>query len=95
MRMLFIMLLVCVLMSLLAIFGVSAITLIPQPHAEIFRFWMMIVAGIFFVGWSALAFWAWLRWHAAQQPLPPQWFRRLLIFASVVYLFGVFIFVLG
>jgi Na+-transporting NADH:ubiquinone oxidoreductase subunit NqrD len=95
MRTLFIMSLVCALMSLLAIFGLSVMTVVPKPGAESFRGLMMLAVGGFFVAWLGLAFWVRARQHAASQSSPPPWLRRLLVCVSVVYLLGVFFLVIG
>jgi hypothetical protein len=89
MNTLFVMSLVDALMSLLAVFGVSAMTVVPRSGAESTRVQMMLAAGIFGVAWVCLAFWARVRRRAASQSLPPQWLRRLLVSVSVVYLLGV------
>ena len=95
MRALFIMSVVCALMSLLAILGFSVMTVVPRPGAESWRSQMMFVAGIFVVAWLCLAFWVRARQRATSQPLPPQWLRRLLVCISVVYSLGVFFLVIG
>jgi predicted Kef-type K+ transport protein len=82
-------------MSLVAIIGVSAMTIVPGRGAETFRFGMMFILGAFFAGWLVLALWARSRLRAAPESLPPQWLRRLLVFVSIVYLLGSFFFVLG
>ncbi|MGA2540394.1 MAG: hypothetical protein ABSG78_02395 [Verrucomicrobiota bacterium] len=89
MRTVFVMSLVCALMSLLAIFGFSAMSIVPGHGTEGERTQMMIVAGAFAVAWLCLAFWVRSRQRAASRPLPPQRLRRLLVCASVVYLIGV------
>jgi hypothetical protein len=95
MRTLFIMSLVCAVMSLLAIFGLSAMTVVPRTGAETARAQMMLVAGVFLVAWLGLAFWVRARQRAASQSLPPLWLRRLLVCVSVVYLLGAFFLVIG
>jgi hypothetical protein len=95
MRPLFIMSLICVAMSLLALFGLSAMTVVSRPGAESIRTQMMMVAGVFTVAWLGVAFWARPRQAAAAQSLPPQWLRRSLVVAGVVYLVGVFFLVIG
>jgi hypothetical protein len=93
MKSLYIMALVCALMSLLAIFGLSAMTVVPGPGTESFRGQMIFAA--FFVAWFYLAFWLRKRQRAASQSAMPQWLRRLLIFVGVVYLATVFSLVFG
>jgi hypothetical protein len=95
MKTLFVMSLVCALMSLLAVFGISAMTVVPRPGAESARAQMMLAAGAFAVAWLCLAFWVRARRRAASQSPPPQWLMRLLIGVSVVYLLGVFFLVGG
>jgi hypothetical protein len=95
MRPLFIMSLICAVMSLLAIFGLSATTFVPTPDAERERTLMMSVAGVFFLVWLGVAFWARPRTTAAAHALPPRWLRHSLMGFSVVYLLAVFVFVIG
>jgi hypothetical protein len=95
MRTLFIMSLVCAVMSLLAIFSLSAMTVVPRLGAESVRAQMMLVAAGFLVAWLGLAFWVRARQRAASQSSPPPWLRRLLVCVSVVYLLGVFFLVIG
>jgi len=71
--------LICALMSLLAIFGLSAMTVVPRSGVESFRGHMIFVAGVFFVAWLCLAFW--LRAHP--QASLPNWFKRLLVVVSI------------
>jgi hypothetical protein len=73
MRPLFIMSLICAVMSLLAIFGLSATTFVPTPDAERERTLMMSVGGVFFLVWLAVAFWARPRATAVAHALPPRW----------------------
>ena len=94
-RTLFVMSLVCALMSLPAIFGVSAIDFVPGPGGEKARMQMMLFAGAFVAAWLCLAFWVRARQRAASRPSPPQWLTRLLICVSVVYLLGVLCCVIG
>ena len=95
MKTLFVMSLVCALMSFLAVFGFSAMTVVPRPGAESARALMMLVAGVFVVVWLCLAIWARARQRAASQSSPPQWLTRLLIGVSVVYCLGIFFLVVG
>ena len=87
--------LICVAMSLLALLGFSAITIVPHPEAESIRAQTMTVAGVFAVAWLGVAFWARPRRGAVAQSLPPQWLRRSLVVAGVVYVLGVFFLVIG
>jgi hypothetical protein len=95
MRMLFVMALACALMSLLAVFCFSAMTIVPSSGAESSRAHMMIAAGGFLVAWLCLAVWANARLRATSSSIPPQWLRRVLIVVEFVYVFGVFILVIG
>lgn len=45
--------LISALLSLAAVFGFAAITIVPQPGAESFRATAMTVAGVFIVVWAA------------------------------------------
>jgi hypothetical protein len=91
MRALFIMPLICALMSLLAIFGFSAMTIVPRSGAESFRGHMIFAAGAFCVAWLCLAFWL----RARSQASLPRWFRRLLVVVSIFYVLAVIVFVIG
>ena len=84
--------LVSALMSLIAIFGLSAMTIVPSHGAESWRSQMMLVASAFLVGWLCVAVWM----RPRQNPvLPPRWLRGLLVIAGVVYMLGILFFVLG
>ena len=80
---------------MLAIFGLAATTFVPTPDAERARTLMMSVAGVFFLIWLGVAFWARPRTIAVAHALPPRWLRHSLIGFSVVYLLAVFVFVIG
>lgn len=82
-------------MSLLAVLGSSAMTIVPRPGPESARDQMMLVAGAFFVAWLCVAFWVRMRQRAASQSVPPHWLRWLLMFVGVVYLLAVFLLVIG
>ena len=94
MRTLFVMSLACALMSLLAVLGLSAMTIVPRPGAENARALTMLGTGAFGVAWLCLAFRLRARQRAAAPPLPP-WSRRLLVGVSVVYLLCVLSLVMG
>ena len=79
-------------MSVVAILGLSAMTVVPHSGAESWRSQMMFVAGVFFVGWLCLTFWARPRERAVS---PPHWLRGLLVLVGVVYMLGVLLFVVG
>jgi hypothetical protein len=91
MRALFVMPLICALMSLLAIFGLAAMTIVPRSGAESFRGHMIFAAGAFCVVWLCLAFWL----RARSQASLPSWFRRLLVVVSIFYVLAVIVFVIG
>jgi hypothetical protein len=92
MKTIFITSLISALMSLLAIFGLSAMTIVPRHGAESWRSQMMLVAGVFLVGWLCVAFWM----RPRQRPaLPPRWLRGLLVIVGIVYMLGILFFVLG
>jgi hypothetical protein len=91
MRALFIMPLICALMSLVAIFGLSAMTIVPHTGAESSRGHMIFAAGAFCVAWLCLA--VWLR--ARSQASLPRWFSRLLVAVSIFYVLAVLFFVIG
>ena len=94
MRPLFITSLVCAAISLLALIGFSAMTIVPRPGAESARTQMMMVAGLFAVAWFGVAFWARPR-QSGVASLPPQWLRRLLVGVGIAYLLVVFFCVIG
>lgn len=91
MRALLIMPLICALMSLLAIFGFSAMTIVPHSGGESFRGHMIFVAAVFGGVWLGLAFWLGARTQASL----PIWFRRLLLAVSIFYVLAVVFFVIG
>jgi uncharacterized membrane protein YhdT len=90
MKTLFIISLICALMSLVAIVASSAITFAPGAESE--RNLMMFVAAAFLVGWIWLAFWVRRRQRTATLP---HWITRSLVFAGVVYMLGILLFVVG
>jgi hypothetical protein len=91
MKILLIMPLICALMSLLGIFGLSAMTIVPRPGVESFRGHMILAAGAFCVGWLCLVFWL----RTRSQTSLPIWFRRLLVVVSIFYVLAVFVFAIG
>jgi drug/metabolite transporter (DMT)-like permease len=95
MRTVFVISLACALMSLLAILGLSAMTIVPGPGAQSDRARMMLFAGSFMLAWICLAFWVRARRRAAAQPPPPQWLRRLLAGLGVAYLLGGLVLLIG
>ena len=95
MKPIFLMSLACAQMSLLATYGLSAVSVVPGSGAERLRDPMLIAAGAFAVGWLAVAFWARARQRAGAPSLSPPWLRRVVIGVSVVYLLGVFLLAFG
>ena len=92
MRTLFITSLMCAAMTLLAILGVSSMTLVPGPGTESGRSQMLFVGGVFFAGWLYLA----IRARAGERTgSPPVWVRRLLVAIGIVYALGMALFVAG
>jgi predicted membrane channel-forming protein YqfA (hemolysin III family) len=85
------MLLICALTSALAIFGLSAMTIVPSAGAERFRGQMIFAAGGFCFVWLCMALWL----RARPQPPLPRWFSPLLVVVSIFYVLGVFAFVIG
>jgi hypothetical protein len=79
-------------MSLIAILGISAMTVVPGSGAESWRSQMILVAGIFFIGWLCLTFWARPRERVVS---PPQWLRGLFVLAGVIYMLGILFFVIA
>jgi len=86
---------ICSLASLLALVGLSAMTIVPHPGAEHSRDVMMLIAGAFMLGWLSLAFWVLRRNRITSKPSPPPWFRVSLLSFGVIYLLAVFLLVLG
>ncbi len=95
MRPIFLMSLACAVMSLLATFGFSAVSVVPGSSAERLRDPILIAAGAFAVGWLAVAFWARAHLRAGASSLPPLWLRRVVMGVGVVYLLGVFLVAFG
>src|SRR5882672_10054425 len=87
MRAIFAMSLVSAVLSLAAVLGFSAITIIPRPGAETFRATVMGVASMFFLAWLALALWARTRQRADAAPVS-RWLRGVLLVVSTVYSLG-------
>lgn len=89
----FITCLVCALMSIVAILGLSVMDIAPGIES-----WhdvnaiAMLVSTVFFLVWIGLAFW--LRPKPDQTPWP-RWARALVISAGVVYVLGVLLPVVG
>lgn len=95
MKTLFFMSVVCALMSLVGVLATSAMTIVPRPGAETDRAVMMSVAGGFAIVWLCLAFWARPGRRAGEHSPPSSWLMRILTCAGLVYLLGVFIFIIG
>ncbi|HEX4264558.1 MAG TPA: hypothetical protein VH597_09485 [Verrucomicrobiae bacterium] len=92
MRTAFITSLVSALMSLIAILGLSAMTIVPHRGAELWQAQMMLISAVFFLIWIALAFCLRPR---PSLPLLPRWLRGTLTGAGVVYVLGILLFVIG
>jgi hypothetical protein len=90
MKAVFITSLVSALMSLVAILGLSAMTVVPR--VESLRGQMMLVSGVFFLIWISLAFW--LRPRPSLASLP-RWARGLLVSAGVAYVLGILLLLIG
>jgi hypothetical protein len=95
MKLHFILSLACAGMSFLAILGLSAMTVVPEPEAESTVNQMMLIAGAFMVAWLCLAFWLHSRIRVASASPLPRWLSRLLICMNVLFLLGVCLFVIG
>lgn len=91
----FFMSLACAGMSFLAILGLSAMTVVPGPEAESTVNQMMLIAGAFMVAWLCLASWLHSRIRVASTSPLPRWLSRLLVCVGIVYLLGIFLFVIG
>lgn len=91
MKRLFIMPLICAFISLLAIFGLSAMTVVPGSGAESYHRNMIFAASGFCVIWLGLAFWL----RARSQASLPGWVRQLVLIASIFYVLGVLLSVMG
>lgn len=92
MKPLFVMSIICAVMSLLAVFGLSVTTFVPTADAERERTLLMSIAGVCFLIWLGIAFWVWPR---AAPSSPPRWLTRSLVGFGVVYLLAIFVFVIG
>ena len=90
MKPLFIMSLVCAVASLLVLFGTSVMSYVPGSDAERVGGLAVVVAGIAFVAWLGVAWWARSRREAAASS-PARW----LIGISVVYVLAAFALVIG
>jgi hypothetical protein len=95
MKAIFVTSLVCVVISLVALFCVSAITVMPTSRTEHFRGLTLLLVSAFLLVWASLSYWAWIRSRASSRPLPPQWFRKSLIFAGVAYVLAILILAVG
>ena len=95
MKALFTILLVCVLMSFLAILGVQAITIVPGPGAQRERTLITFAIGGFLFAWFCLAIWVRMRQREVLRSLPPRWLTRLLSTFGVLYSVAVFALAFG
>jgi hypothetical protein len=94
MKAVFAMSLVSAVLSLAAVLGFSAITVVPRPGAETYRATVMGVASMFFLAWLAVAFWARTRQRAEAAPVP-RWLRSFLLAVSAVYSLAIILGILG
>lgn len=85
--------LACALSSLLGVFSLSAMTIVPRPGAESARTRMMLVAGLAGLAWFGLAYWARMRQRKSAPVL--QWLDWILIGIGVIYLMAFVFVVLG
>jgi hypothetical protein len=92
MKSLFVTSMFCAVASLLAIVGLSAVTIVPGPGAEGERTKIMITAGAFFIGW--LAFGNWIHRNQRRIVWPP-WLSRMLVAVGILYCVGVLLLTLG
>jgi hypothetical protein len=83
----FAMSLVSAALSLAAVLGFSAISIVPRPGAETYRTAAMGVSSMFFLAWLVVAFWARTRQRAEAAPVP-RWLRGFLLVVSAVYSLG-------
>jgi hypothetical protein len=95
MKTLFLMSLVCALASLLAIFGVSAMTIVPGPRVELERSRMLVGLGIFLAGWLVVAFWTRTRSRKIPPSVPHLPLEKILVCVSIVYVLAICFLVLG
>ena len=89
MRAVFAMSLVSAVLSLAAVLGFYAMTIVPRPGAETLRATVMAVASTFFLGWLAVAFWARTRQRMETSAPVPRWLRTTLLVVSAVYSLGI------
>jgi hypothetical protein len=94
MKLLFIISLACVVESLIAVAALSAMTIVPGNSVENTRTLIIVIAGIVACLWSGAAFWS-----RPGQNIPEivslKWLSRSLVAIGIVYLIGVFLFIIG
>jgi hypothetical protein len=82
--------------SLVAAVGFSAMSIVPSPGAEAWRWRMILAAAAFLIVWLGLAVWARRKMHlSAGAPALPTWLGRTLVAAGVVYVLLVLLFTIG
>ena len=86
MRPLFFLSLICALMSLLALLGMSVVTMAPGSEAERFHTPIMLTQVVFLAAWLGQAGWARSRLRSDPQSWPPRWLSRLWMLAGILYL---------
>jgi hypothetical protein len=87
---------VCSVASLVAAVGLSAMSIVPSPGAEAWRWRTILAAVTFLVGWLGLAIWARrkMRLSVGAATLPT-WLGRTLVAVGVVYVLLVLLFTVG
>jgi hypothetical protein len=96
MRAIFITASVCSVASLVAAMGLSAMSIVPSPGAEAWRWRMILAAAAFLVGWLGVAIWARRQMRlSVGASMLPTWFGRTLVAAGVAYVLLVLLFTVG
>jgi hypothetical protein len=96
MRAIFTTALVCSVASLVGVLGLSAMTIVPSPGAETWRWRMVATAAAFLAGWLGLAIWARRRIRLfGGVPAPPSWLGPTVVAAGAIYVLAVLLFAVG
>jgi hypothetical protein len=87
---------ICSVASLVGVVGLSAMSIVPSPGAESWRWRMMLAAAAFLVGWLGLAIWArrLMRPSVGTAALP-SWLARTIVVAGAFYVLVVLLFTVG
>lgn len=93
MRKVFLLALSCAALSLLALLGMSAMTVAPGSSAEASIPFLRTILLVFLFTWFAVAWWAGLRTSASIAPR--SWAPQLLLIAGIVYLLLVTVLIIG